>query len=60
MCKAGYGEEMAKLREAVIVDFLRTPFGRAGKKRPGFFADVRSDDLGIIVVQARRKLKSLG
>jgi acetyl-CoA acetyltransferase family protein len=46
---------MAKLREAVIVDFVRTPFGRASKKRPGFFADVRSDDLGIIVVQALLK-----
>jgi acetyl-CoA acyltransferase len=42
---------MAKLREAVVVDFVRTPFGRASKKKPGFFADVRSDDLGIIVVQ---------
>jgi acetyl-CoA C-acetyltransferase len=46
---------MAKLREAVIVDFVRTPFGRASKKRPGFFADVRSDDLGIIAVQALMK-----
>ena len=43
---------MATLREAVIVDFVRTPFGRASKKNPGFFADVRSDDLGIIAVQA--------
>jgi acetyl-CoA acetyltransferase family protein len=46
---------MAKLKEAVIVDFVRTPFGRASKKKPGFFADVRSDDLGIIVVQALMK-----
>ncbi|HEY50028.1 MAG TPA: thiolase family protein [Dehalococcoidia bacterium] len=46
---------MAKLREAVIVDFVRTPFGRASKKRPGFFADVRSDDLGIIAAQALMK-----
>jgi acetyl-CoA acyltransferase len=46
---------MAKLREAVIVDFVRTPFGRASKKKPGFFADVRSDDLGIIAVQALMK-----
>ena len=46
---------MARLREAVIVDFVRTPFGRASKKKPGFFADVRSDDLGIIVVQALMK-----
>lgn len=46
---------MAKLRDAVIVDFVRTPFGRASKKKPGFFADVRSDDLGIIVAQALMK-----
>jgi acetyl-CoA acyltransferase len=46
---------MARLREAVIVDFVRTPFGRASKKKPGFFADVRSDDLGIIVAQALMK-----
>jgi acetyl-CoA acetyltransferase family protein len=46
---------MAKLREAVIVDFVRTPFGRASKKKPGFFADVRSDDLGIVAVQALMK-----
>ena len=46
---------MTKLKEAVIVDFVRTPFGRASKKRPGFSADVRSDDLGIIAVQALMK-----
>ena len=46
---------MAKLRGAVMVDFVRTPFGRASKKKPGFFADVRSDDLGIIAVQALMK-----
>ncbi len=46
---------MARLREAVIVDFVRTPFGRASKKRPGFFANVRSDDLGIIAAQALMK-----
>ena len=46
---------MAKLREAVIVVFVRTPFGRASKKKPGFFADVRSDDLAIIAVQALMK-----
>ena len=49
------GAGMARLREAVIVDFVRTPFGRASKKKPGFFADVRSDDLGIIAVQALMK-----
>ena len=46
---------MAELREAVLVDFVRTPFGRASKKRPGFFADVRSDDLGIAAIQALMK-----
>ena len=46
---------MARLKEAVIVDFVRTPFGRASKKKPGFFADVRADDLGIIVAQALMK-----
>jgi len=46
---------MAEIREAVMVDFVRTPFGRASKKKPGFFADVRSDDLGIIAVQALMK-----
>jgi len=44
-----------RVREAVMVDFVRTPFGRASKKKPGFFADVRSDDLGIIAVQALMK-----
>src|SRR4030043_1359778 len=43
---------MAELIEVVMVDFVRTPFGRASKKKPGFFADVRSDDLGIIAVKA--------
>ncbi|UCG84495.1 MAG: thiolase family protein [Dehalococcoidia bacterium] len=46
---------MAELREAVLVDFVRTPFGRASKKRPGFFTDVRSDDLGIAAIQALMK-----
>ena len=46
---------MAELREVVMVDFVRTPFGRASKKKPGFFADIRSDDLGIIAVQALMK-----
>ncbi len=46
---------MAQLREAVMVDFVRTPFGRASKKKPGFFAETRSDDLGIIAIQALMK-----
>jgi acetyl-CoA acetyltransferase family protein len=46
---------MTEIREAVMVDFVRTPFARASKKKPGFFADVRSDDLGIIAVRALMK-----
>lgn len=46
---------MAQLREAVMVDFLRTPFGTGSRKRGGFFRDIRSDDLGIIAIQALMK-----
>ena len=46
---------MATIREAVIVDFVRTPFGRASKKNPGYFADIRADDLAIVVVQTLMK-----
>jgi acetyl-CoA C-acetyltransferase len=46
---------MAELREAVLVDFVRTPFGRAHQKRPGWFANVRSDDLGLIAIAALMK-----
>lgn len=38
---------LEKIREVVLVDFVRTPFGRASKKKPGFFENFRSDDLGI-------------
>ena len=37
---------MATLREAVIVDAIRTPIG----KRDGTLSKVRSDDLGVIVL----------
>ena len=43
---------MAEITEAVLVDYARTPFGTASKKRPGFFADRRADDLASIVVEA--------
>ena len=43
---------MAEIREAVIVDYARTPFGVASRKKPGFFADKRADDLAVIVVEA--------
>jgi acetyl-CoA acetyltransferase family protein len=45
---------MARIRDAVLVDFVRTPFGR-GSMEKGFFRDIRSDDLGIIAVQALLK-----
>ncbi|MEE8471215.1 MAG: thiolase family protein [Dehalococcoidia bacterium] len=51
---------MTELREAVLVDFVRTPFGRASKKKPGFFADVRSDDLGISALEALMKRTRVG
>jgi acetyl-CoA C-acetyltransferase len=46
---------MAELREVVLVDFVRTPFGRASKKKPGFFTNVRSDDLGNAALTAMMK-----
>ena len=39
------------MSEAVIVDAVRTPIGRAHKDK-GVFRDVRSDDLAVTVVQA--------
>jgi acetyl-CoA acetyltransferase family protein len=41
---------VASLREAVIVDAVRTAIGRAGER--GVFRDVRSEDLGAAVVKA--------
>src|SRR4030043_133508 len=46
---------LQKMREVVMVDFVRTAFGRANRKRPGFFANVRSDDLGIAALEAMMK-----
>ena len=46
---------MAMIRDAVMVDFARTPFGVASQKKPGFFADKRADDLAVIVVEALLK-----
>ena len=42
---------MGELREAVIVDALRTPFGRAHKQL-GFLRQVRSDDMGVTALEA--------
>ncbi len=41
---------MRALREAVLVGYVRTPFGKADPQR-GFFRGVRSDDLAVIVLQ---------
>jgi acetyl-CoA C-acetyltransferase/3-oxo-5,6-didehydrosuberyl-CoA/3-oxoadipyl-CoA thiolase len=41
---------MRELREAVIVDALRTPFGRAHAQL-GFLREMRSDDMGVTVLQ---------
>ena len=46
---------MAKIRDAVMVDFARSPFGVASQKKPGFFADKRADDLAVIVIEALLK-----
>ena len=40
---------MSELREAVLVGYVRTPFGRADPKR-GVFRAVRSDDLAVAVL----------
>lgn len=42
---------MRPLRDAHLVGYARTPFGRAHPTR-GVFRDVRSDDLAVIVLQA--------
>jgi acetyl-CoA acetyltransferase family protein len=41
---------MRELREAVLVGYVRTPFGKADPQR-GFFRNVRSDDLAAIVLR---------
>jgi acetyl-CoA acetyltransferase family protein len=42
---------MTRGRDAVLVGYVRTPFGRADPKR-GFFRNVRSDDLAVVVLEA--------
>ena len=44
---------MAEIKEAVLVDAVRTPFCRSGDK--GFFRNVRSDDMGVVVLQELAK-----
>ena len=41
---------MATLRDAVLVGYIRTPFGRADPTR-GVFRNVRSDDLAVVVLR---------
>jgi acetyl-CoA acetyltransferase family protein len=41
---------MAEMKEAVIVDMVRTPFCRSGKEK-GTFRDFRSDDMGVEVLK---------
>jgi len=41
---------MPQLRDAVVVDYVRTAFGKADPKR-GVFRNVRSDDLATIALQ---------
>ena len=38
------------LRDAVLVGYVRTPFGRADPRR-GVFRSVRSDDLAVAAIQ---------
>jgi len=42
---------MTALREALLVGYVRTPFGKADPQR-GYFRNLRSDDLAVIVLQA--------
>jgi acetyl-CoA acyltransferase len=43
------------MQEVVIVDAVRTPIARAHPEK-GWFKDIRSDELGVIVI--RELLKS--
>ena len=46
---------MREVRDAVLLDFARTPFGLANRKTPGFFEHMRADDLAAIVVETLLK-----
>jgi acetyl-CoA acetyltransferase family protein len=46
---------MSEVRDAVLLDFARTPFGLANRKTPGFFEQMRADDLAAIIVEALLK-----
>jgi acetyl-CoA acyltransferase len=47
------------MREAVIVDAVRTPIARAHPEK-GWFKDIRSDELGVIVIKELLKRTKLG
>jgi acetyl-CoA acetyltransferase family protein len=51
MPRKGTAKTTKTLKEVVMVDFARSPFGRASQKNPGFFAHMRGDDLAIAVVK---------
>ena len=41
---------MNAARDALLVGYVRTPFGKADPKR-GCFRNVRSDDMAVLVLQ---------
>ena len=47
------------MREAVIIDAVRTPVARAHPEK-GWFKDIRSDELGVIVIKELLKRTRLG
>jgi len=50
---------MAEVREVVMVDFARTPWGRGSQKKPGFFSHMRGDDLATQVIDELLKRTKL-
>ena len=50
LSRARRDAHMADLRDAFLVGYVRTPFGRADPRR-GVFRQVRSDDLAVLVLR---------
>ncbi|MGB2884663.1 MAG: steroid 3-ketoacyl-CoA thiolase, partial [Dehalococcoidia bacterium] len=50
---------MTVIREVVMVDYARSPFGRGSQKRPGFFSHMRGDDLATQVIEELLKRTKL-
>ena len=50
---------MTVVREVVMVDYARSPFGRGSQKRPGFFSHMRGDDLATQVIEELLKRTKL-